>query len=73
MNGNQEQSPLGCSRRRFLGGAASAVAAGALGAGLVQSSSAAAAAGQRWKMRLSGSSINFTALPIEQACERLAA
>ena len=31
------------------------------------------AADERWKMRLSGSSINYTALPIEKACERLAA
>ena len=32
-----------------------------------------AAAGSPWKMRLSCSSINFSSLPIEQACERIAA
>lgn len=73
MSGNQEQSPVRWSRRKFLGDAAGAVAAGALGAGLVRRAPAALAAGQRWQMRLSGSTINFTALPVEQACERLAA
>ena len=35
---------------------------------------AARAAGEpSWKMKLSGSSINFSSLPIEQACERMAA
>jgi len=33
----------------------------------------AMAAEPTWKMKLSGSSINFVSLPIEQACERIAA
>ena len=73
MSGNQEQSPSRWSRRKFLAGATSAVAAGALAGGFALRSSPAAAADERWKMRLSGSTINFTALSIEKACERLAA
>ncbi len=73
MTGNQEWTSLRLSRRKFLGGAASAVAAGALATGLTQPSPMAMAADGRWKMRLSGSSINFSALPIEKVCERLAA
>jgi sugar phosphate isomerase/epimerase len=34
---------------------------------------APAAAKSRWKMRLSTSSVHFSSLPIEQACERIAA
>jgi sugar phosphate isomerase/epimerase len=57
-------------RRRFLaavGGTASAVATWGLGA------SSAVGAGERWTMRLSCSSINFASLPIEEACQRIAA
>jgi sugar phosphate isomerase/epimerase len=58
-------------RRRFLslaaGGALAAVAApGLLG-------STARPAEGRWQMRLSCSSINYTKLPIEEACQRIAA
>ena len=56
------------NRRRFLTRAAGL----AVGAGLGVSGLARAGAG-RWAMRLSGSSINFSRLPIEQACERIAA
>lgn len=42
------------------------------GAGLVAGAGAVRAA-DRWKMRLSTSTIQFTRLPIEQACERIAA
>jgi sugar phosphate isomerase/epimerase len=52
------------SRRTFL--ARSAVAALAAG-GLARASAG------RWTMRLSGSSINFSKLPVEAACERIAA
>jgi sugar phosphate isomerase/epimerase len=59
------------TRREFLARAACA-AAGAAGVGLLGSR---AAVGEKapWKMRLSASSIDFTRLPIEQACERIAA
>jgi sugar phosphate isomerase/epimerase len=40
--------------------------------GLVAAGPVSAAQG-KWKMRLSGSSINFSSLPVESACERLAA
>ncbi|MCR4412570.1 MAG: sugar phosphate isomerase/epimerase [Thermoguttaceae bacterium] len=55
-------------RRAFLGaGAAAAVFGFAAGRRCV------VAADQRWAMRLSASSINFSRLPIEAACERIAA
>jgi len=41
--------------------------------GLLASGRAASAAEKRWNMRLSCSSINFSSLPIEKACERIAA
>ncbi len=72
MNGNRESARWNGSRREFLGRAAGAVAAGALAAGWVRPGAAAMAAEGRWKMRLSGSTIAFTTLPIEKACERLA-
>jgi len=55
-------------RREFLRGALAGGVAVAAGGAL----SSAYAAEDRWKMRLSGSSINFSKLPIEQACQRLA-
>lgn len=58
------------TRRRFLGGT---FAAGVLGVGVPGAAANASPEAERWTMRLSGSTINFTALPIEQACERLAA
>ncbi|MCX5675193.1 MAG: hypothetical protein NTX87_09300, partial [Planctomycetota bacterium] len=58
-------------RRAFLIGAACA-AAGAAGARLLGARPAAAAAAA-WKMRLSASSIDYSKVPIEQACERIAA
>jgi sugar phosphate isomerase/epimerase len=66
MNGPQEP-PV--SRRRFLAG----VACGAVAAGAPRWLAHAAPAGkERWAMRLSTSSIHFSKLPIEQACERIA-
>jgi len=72
MNGERKQTLWRLSRRGFLGGAG-AMAAGVLARGLAPREEPAMAAAGPWKMRLSGSSINYTALPIEQACERLAA
>jgi len=57
------------NRRQFLTSVAGAVATAAthdLWAPLVR------AAEPRWPMRLSCSSINFTKLPVEQACQRIA-
>ncbi len=57
------------SRRRFLAGvtcgAAAAAAPGLLAGGET-------AGKKRWRMRLSTSSIHFSKLPIEKACERIA-
>ena len=57
------------NRREFLLTSAG-VAAGFSIANTLQSAQAAA---PRWKMRLSTSTIQFTRLPIEQACERIGA
>jgi sugar phosphate isomerase/epimerase len=57
-------------RRSFLGMAAGGTAAAAVGAAGWAGSPAAEP--ERWKMRLSASSINFSRLPIEQACRRIA-
>ncbi|MGA2617584.1 MAG: sugar phosphate isomerase/epimerase [Thermoguttaceae bacterium] len=59
-------------RRQFLGRLAGGTAAGLLGGGWLASVPRASAAAA-WTMRLSCSSINFSALPIEQACQRIAA
>ncbi len=56
------------SRRRFLAQSATAAAACAVGDHLC-----AATTASEWSMRLSSSSINFSKLPIEQACQRIAA
>jgi sugar phosphate isomerase/epimerase len=61
------------TRREFLGAAACGVAAGWAAAESTATVGAAPAATPKWQMRLSGSSINFSKLPIERACERLAA
>jgi len=58
-------------RRRFLARVAAGVAAGAA-AGLLAGPGPAWAAKDPWKMRLSGSSINFSKVPIEQAVQRIA-
>jgi sugar phosphate isomerase/epimerase len=55
------------NRRRFLAQAAGLAAGGCLAA-----SGLARAGAARWTMKLSGSSINFSRLSIEQACERIA-
>ncbi len=61
------------NRRQFLGRLAGGAAAGVLGGGLLTSAPPASAAPTAWTMRLSCSSIDFSALPIEQACRRIAA
>jgi sugar phosphate isomerase/epimerase len=60
----------GIARRRFL-----TVAAGSASAALLSRFSCwqAVASPHQWNMRLSCSSINFTKLPIEQACRQIAA
>jgi sugar phosphate isomerase/epimerase len=57
------------NRRRFLAGVAGAATAVAT---CCRWSARARAADSRWAMRLSCSSINFTKLPFEQACGRIA-
>ena len=56
------------TRRDFLGGLACGSAIAAMPA-----LAAEAGPGAPWRMRLSTSSIHFSSLPIEQACERIAA
>jgi len=60
------------SRRRFLVQVAGGLAAGAGAAGLLAEPGPASAANGRWRMRLSGSTVNFSRLPVEQAVERIA-
>jgi len=58
------------SRRRVLAGLSCAAAAGAAPRLLAGGETTGKG---RWRMRLSTSSIHFSKLPIEQACERIAA
>ena len=60
------------NRREFLARTACVAAAGAAGAILLKPRPVSAAS-EPWKMRLSASSIEYSKLPIEQACERIAA
>jgi len=60
------------NRREFLARTACVAAAGAAGAILLKARPVPAASGP-WKMRLSASSIDYSKVPIEQACERIAA
>ena len=62
----------GIDRRAFLARAACAAGAGIVGASLLKAHPAPAAEGA-WKMRLSTSSIEYSKVSIEQACERIAA
>jgi sugar phosphate isomerase/epimerase len=61
---------LGLDRRTFLSTVACGATAFVAAPGLDR---LAAAATNRWPMRLSASSIDFSKLPIEAACERIAA
>ena len=67
-NGNSQ----GIHRREFLTRAACLAGAAVAGAGLLRARPTSAADGP-WKMHLSASSIDFSKVPIEQACERIAA
>ena len=58
-------------RRRFLKGIGLGAAAG-IASPVLPAWAQDAAAGPRWRLRLSTSSIHFMSLPIEQACERIA-
>lgn len=60
------------SRREFLGRAVS-VAAAAVAAPALLRVGAAQAADAPWTMRLSTSSVQFSSLPVEKACEQIAA
>jgi sugar phosphate isomerase/epimerase len=57
------------NRRQFV---CQMATAGTFGPALLASAAADTAKPAAWKMRLSCSSINFSSLPIEQACERIA-
>lgn len=59
-------------RRRFLNHFGAGVAAAVAVPGLLGASRASADV-ESWKMRLSTSSVQFSSLPIEKACERIAA
>lgn len=72
MNRSEHHRSVALDRRQFLSRVAGGVVAGATAGGLLASDRAVAAE-ERWKMRLSCSSINFSSLPIEAACERIAA
>lgn len=69
---NHPPRPLCVDRRSFLCAAVEGVSVGALAPGLLHLSASAAQAAPAWKMRLSCSSIEFTKLPIEAACQRIA-
>lgn len=64
-------SEVRVDRRTFLTGAAWAMAAVSAGGAAAPDRADQAPAG-KWVMRLSASSINFSRLPIEQACQRIA-
>jgi sugar phosphate isomerase/epimerase len=72
MKRQPAESRGAASRRRFLVQVAGGVVAGAGAAGLLAEPGAASAAKGRWRMRLSGSTVNFSRLPVEQAVERIA-
>ena len=65
----EEINDLMLSRRRFLAGTACGMAAAATTS---LPGRAAAAEKKRWQMKLSTSTIQFSKLPIEKACERIA-
>jgi sugar phosphate isomerase/epimerase len=61
----------GVSRRRFLASVTFGATAGAIAPALARLPGAASAEG-RWAMRLSTSTIQFSSLPVEEACRRIA-
>jgi hypothetical protein len=58
-------------RRTFLQASAAAMGA-AVAAPMLSGAAVARASVERWRMRLSTSSIQFGSLPVEQACEQIA-
>ncbi len=68
MNTRTRNEGHGITRRHFLRHTAVGLASAP---GLVAAASQAAEVEEKWTMRLSTSSIQFTKLPIEQACERI--
>ena len=68
MNPTDNPRLATCSRRRFLAGTLAGTAALATGGSVFADEE-----DRKWKMRLSTSSIQFMRLPIEKACERIAA
>jgi len=73
MSRNEHHPSTGHDRREFLSRMARSAAASVAAGGLFADARPAVAAEARWKMRLSCSSINFSSLPIEEACARIAA
>lgn len=69
---NQPPRPFGVDRRAFLSTATWGAAVGALPPGILHLCASTAQAAPAWRMRLSCSSIEFTKLPIEAACQRMA-
>ncbi|MBN1419613.1 MAG: sugar phosphate isomerase/epimerase [Planctomycetes bacterium] len=63
----------GVTRRAFVRGLAAAGLAAGFGAGIEGRGAEEAAKAPPWRMRLSTSSIHYMQLPIEKACERIAA
>ena len=72
MQTPDRQAPSAIDRRNFLANLASGTAATLAAGQFLGASQTAASAKDRWKMRLSCSSINFASLPIEKAIERIA-
>ncbi len=74
MSQHPAQTMPRIDRRQFLAATASVAAAAAVpGAFTLASPLRAAAEEKKWPMKLSTSSIQYTKLPIEQACQRIAA
>jgi len=73
MKSARSHSMAKVNRRQFLDNAACGAAAAVAAAHGLAAAGPVSAAQGKWKMRLSGSSINFSSLPIEDACGRLAA
>lgn len=72
MNHQSHPRPSGIDRRRFLSSMACGAAAGAMAPVLLNPADPALGAEPGWKMKLACSSIEFTSLPIEKACQRIA-
>lgn len=74
MSQHPPQTMTRIDRRQFLAATASVAAAAAVpGVFTLASPLRAAADEKKWPMKLATSSIQYTKLPIEQACERIAA